>query len=76
MTNQYLLKKGVDLFGNCGEVAAIKELCQIHDMDTYTPINPKKLTCEQNSKALLVLFFLTEKHNRDIKARKVARGDK
>ncbi len=75
MANQYSLKKGVELFGNPGEVAAIKELRQIHDMETYTPMDPKNLTCNQKNKALSVLFFLTEKHNGDIKARKVARGD-
>ncbi len=34
MANQYSLKKGVEIFENCGQVAAIKELRQIHDMET------------------------------------------
>ncbi len=76
MANQCLLKKVVELFGNQGKVAAIKELQQIHDMDTYTPMDPKKLSWGQKNKTLSELFFLAEKHNDNIKARKVARGDK
>ncbi len=45
-------------------------------METYTPMDPKKLTRDQKNKVLSVLSFLTEKHNGDIKAQKVARGDK
>ncbi len=44
MVNQYLLKKVLELFGDKGKVTAIKELWLIHDMDTYTPMSPKKLS--------------------------------
>ena len=37
-------------------------------------MDTKKLTWDQKNRALSVLFFLTDKCNRDIKARKVARG--
>ena len=43
MSHQYSLKKGLELFGNKAKEAAMKELKQIHDMDTYTPIDHK--TC-------------------------------
>ncbi len=45
-------------------------------METYTAMDPKKLTRDQKNIALSALFFLTEKHNRDIKARKAVRVDK
>ncbi len=49
MASQYLLKKGIKLFGNRSKVVANKELRQIHNMDTYTPMDPKKLTWDQKS---------------------------
>ena len=76
MAQQYTLKKGLELFGEKAEEAAIKELQQIHDMDTYTPMDPKTLSFEEKKKALSALFFLTEKRNGDIKARKCAVGSK
>ena len=47
MAHQYTLKNGLELFGEKAEEAAIKELKQIHDMDTYTPIDPKILSKDQ-----------------------------
>ena len=76
MAHQYSMKKGIKLFGEKGEEATLKELKQIHDMDTYTPIAASDLTYEQKRKALSALFFLTEKRNGDIKGRKVADGSK
>ena len=60
MANQYTLKKGLELFGEKAEVAALKEVRQIHDMATYTPLDPKTLSREEKNKALNALFFLTE----------------
>ena len=54
----------------------MKELKQIHDMDTYTPIDHKTLSTEEKNKALLALFFLTEKRDGKIKGRKCAVGSK
>ena len=63
MSHQYTLNKGLELFGEKAEEAAVKELKQIHDMDTYTPIDPKTLSTEEKNKALSALFFLTEKRH-------------
>ncbi len=41
MVHQYSLKKGFELFVEKAKIAAIKELAQIHDMDTYTLMDPK-----------------------------------
>ena len=76
MSNQFSLKKGLELFGNKAEAATGKELQQIHNMDTYTPMHPNELSSEEKAKALRALFFLTEKRNGDIKGRKVADGRK
>jgi len=54
----------------------VKEFTQIHDMDTYTPMDASKLTREQKTKALSSLLFLTEKRDWRIKARQCAVGSK
>ena len=55
MAHQYTPKKGLELFGKKAEEAAVKELKQIHDMDTYTPIDPKTLSKVHFQKKLLLL---------------------
>ena len=76
MAQQFSLKKGVELFGDKAEAATVKELTQIHNMDTYTPLFSHDLTKTQRDKALSALFFLTEKRDGRIKGRKVAVGSK
>ena len=44
MAHQYSMKKGIEIFGEKGEEATLKDLKQIHDMDTYTPISVSDLT--------------------------------
>ena len=72
----FSLKKGLELFGEKADVAVHKELTQIHKMDTCELIYKADLTFEDRKKALASLMFITEKRNRDIKARKVADGSK
>ena len=76
MAHQYSLKKGIEKFGEKAEEAVVKELTQIHDMDTYTPLHPNTLSKAEKNKALLALFFLTEKRSGIIKGRKCAIGSK
>ena len=52
MSNQFSLKKGLELFGDKAEAATGNELQQIHDMDTYTPMHPNELSREEKTKAL------------------------
>ena len=44
MIQQYNLRKGLELFGDKAETAAVKELSQIHEMGTYVPLDAGKLT--------------------------------
>ena len=76
MAHQCTLKKGLELFDKKTGEANLKELKQIHDMDTYTPIDPKTLSKEEKNKALSALFFLTEKRDGRIKGRKCVLGRK
>ena len=47
LVQQYILKKGLDLFGECAEEATTKELHHIHDFGTYIPQDAKLLRREE-----------------------------
>ncbi len=66
---QYNLKPGLRKFGQRGQTAAVKELTQLHIMDTWTPLQAEKLLQEQRMRALSSLLFLKEKRTGDIKGR-------
>jgi len=71
---QYNLKPGLRKFGIRGEKAALKEMSQLHIMDTWTPMDAGKLSREQRMRALSSLLFLKEKHTGDIKGRACING--
>ncbi len=58
---QYNLKPGLCKFGSKGQTAAVKELTQLHVMDTWTPMYADRLSREQKMRALSSLLFLKEK---------------
>ena len=60
MIHQYNLRKGLELFRDKAETATVKELSQIHEMDTYVPLNAGELSPEQKAKALSSLMFIVE----------------
>ena len=64
------------MFGEKDDTPVTTELTQIHDMETYEPVEPKTMTYEDRKKALASLLFITEKRNGDIKAMKVADDSK
>lgn len=51
-----------------------KELKQLHDMQTFFPVDAKTLTKEQRKRALASLMFLKEKRDGKMKARGCADG--
>jgi hypothetical protein len=71
---QYNLKPGLRKFGSRGEEAVVKELSQLHIMDTQTPMEASKLSREQRMCALSLLLFLKEKWSGDIKGRACING--
>jgi hypothetical protein len=71
---QYNLKPGPRKFGNRGKAAAVKELTQLHIMDTWTPMEASKLSREQRMHALLLLLFLKEKQMGYIKGQACING--
>ena len=76
LVQQYGIKKGIQLFRKKSYSAVVKELTQIHKLETYEPIMGSYLSWEEKKKALESLLFITEKRNGDIKARKVANSSK
>jgi len=71
---QFNLKPGLRKFGQRGQTAAVKELTQLHIMDTWTPLQAEKLLREQRIRALSSLLFLKEKRTGDIKGRACING--
>ena len=73
---QYSLNKGLKKFGVKGEESVVKELTQHHDLTTFTPMDPSKLTRKQRVEAVSSLLFLTEKRDGKLKSRMCADGSK
>ncbi len=71
---QYNLKPGLCKFGSKGHTAAVKELTQLHVMDTWTPMHANRLSREQKMRALSSLLFLKEKRMGDVKGRACVNG--
>lgn len=71
---QMSLKQGLKVFGKKGEAGAMKEMQQLHDMETFFPRDPKSLTQEERIKALSSLIFLKEKSNGEVKGRTCVNG--
>jgi hypothetical protein len=67
MMTQYNLKPGLRKFG-------VKELTQLHIMDTWTPLEASKLSREQRMCTLSSLLFLKEKRTGDVKGRACING--
>jgi hypothetical protein len=67
LMTQYNLKPGLQKFGQRGADAAMKELTQLHIMNTWTAMDPTKLTRDERMQALSSLLFLKEKQTGTIK---------
>ena len=59
LAHQYSLEKGLELFDEKIDTAVTKELTQIHNMETYEPVDPKTMTYAYINKALASLLFIT-----------------
>jgi hypothetical protein len=70
---QYLLNKGLKVFGQKGHDASMKEMDQLHRR-SFTPASIKKMTPVEQRKAQQALMFLREKRDGTIKGRMVYNG--
>ena len=71
---QFSLKEGLRRFGEQGEMSAIKEMKQLHDLHAFYPRDPDSLTREERVTALSSLIFLKEKSSGEIKRRTCVNG--
>jgi hypothetical protein len=74
LMTQYNLKPGLRKFGDKGAKAAMDKLTQLHIMDTWTAMDPSKITREDRMQALSTLLFLKEKQTGKIKGRACING--
>ena len=71
---QYLLNKGLKVFGMKGHDASVKEMDQLHRRSCFTPVSIKEMTQLERRKAQQALMFLGEKRDGTIKGRMVYNG--
>ncbi len=69
MMIQYNLKAGLWKFGDKAKTATIEEMMQLHIMDTWKPMDPAKLSREEQMRTLSLLLFLKEMRMGKIKGR-------
>jgi len=73
---QYTLKKGIQMFGEAGVDAVLKELKQLHDRKVLEPQSSSQLTTKERQRALHYLMFLKKKRCGKIKGQGCADGRK
>ena len=71
---QYMLNKGLKVFGEKGKAASKKELKQLHDRLCFTPKSVAEMTPLETARAVEALMFLSEKRDGTIKGRRVYNG--
>jgi hypothetical protein len=68
---QYMLQKGLKVFGNKGHGALMKEIDQLHKRTCFAPFKVKEMKHSKRKKAQMALLFLTEKRDKSMKGRMV-----
>jgi two-component sensor histidine kinase len=71
---QYMLQKGLKVFGNKGHEALMKEIDQLHKRKCFAPSKVKEMKHSERKKAQMALMFLTEKRDKSVKGRMVYNG--
>jgi hypothetical protein len=71
---QYMLQKGLKVFGEKGHDALKKEIDQLHRRTCFAPLKVKEMKPSKRKKAQMGLMFLTEKRDKTVKGRMVYNG--
>jgi hypothetical protein len=71
---QYILQKGMKVFGQKGHEASKKEIDQLHKRTCFAPLKVKQMKPSERKKAQMALMFLTEKRDKSVKGRMVYNG--
>ena len=64
MLEHYIMKKGIDLFGNQAKSTVTKEITKINNINTYELKHTHELTFKERQDALALLLFITEKRTK------------
>jgi hypothetical protein len=73
-SQQYILQKGLNKFGQRGKQAASDEMDQLHKRNCFNPVDVSTMTTSEKQKAMESLLLLTEKRDGRIKGRMVYNG--
>jgi hypothetical protein len=68
---QYILQKGLKVFGKQGHQASKKEINQLLKRMCFAPLKVKDMKPSERKKAQMALMFLTEKRDKSVKGRMV-----
>jgi hypothetical protein len=71
---QYMLQKGLKVFGYKGHKASMKEIDQLHKRTCFAALNVKEVKHSERKKAQMALMFLAEKRDKSVKGRMVYNG--
>jgi hypothetical protein len=72
---QYMLQKGLKVFGNKGHEASMKEIHQLHSQEeSFALLKVKEMKPSKRKKAQMALMFLTEKRDKSVKGRMLYNG--
>ena len=71
---QYILQKGLKVFGKRAYDSTKDEIKQLHFRNAFEPEDISNLTAEEKKKALDTLIFVTEKRTGEIKSRACING--
>lgn len=64
----YILKKGIEKFGEKGKQLAKEEMKQLHDRKHFYPIKMDQSLHEDKVKALALFIFITDKKDGRVKS--------
>jgi hypothetical protein len=68
---QYILQKGLKVFGKQGHEASKRDIDQLHKKTCFAPLKVKDMKPSERMKAQMALMFLTEKRDKSVKGRMV-----
>jgi hypothetical protein len=71
---QYMLQKGLKVFGIQGHEASKKEIDQLHKRTCFAPLKVKNMKPSERKKAQMALMFLMEKRDKSVKGGMVYNG--
>ena len=71
---QFMLRKGLKLFGEKGKSAAMTKLLQQHQRTCFEPIHIHEMTLSKRRRSMISLMLLTEKLYGRVKGRQVYNG--